>query len=108
MCIFNFLAKVLWSLRNISKKSLGNVCHYPMIWISKYFFPIEEKMNEQNSDEISFHLYIDAVKDKKIPWNTFVKVMKDFYYQDLERLKNLNAMILMELTESYSDLEKSR
>ena len=65
-------------------------------------------MNEQNSDEISFHLYIDAVKDKKIPWNTFVKVMKDFYYQDLVRLKYLNAIILMELTENYSDLEKSR
>ena len=63
---------------------------------------------EQNSEEISFQLYIDAVKEKKIPWNTFVKLMKDFYYPDLERLEHLNSMMLMELTKSYSDLERSR
>ena len=63
---------------------------------------------EQNSDEISFQIYIDAVKEKKIPWNTFVKLMKDFYYPDLERLEHLNSMILMELTKSYSYLERSR
>ena len=63
---------------------------------------------EQNSDEISFHLYIDAVKEKKIPWKAFEKLMKDFYYPDLERLEHLNSMILMELTKSYSHLERSK
>ena len=70
---------------------------------------IDKKMKEeQNSDEISFQIYIDAVKEKKIPWNTFVKLMKDFYYPDLERLEHLNSMMLMELTKSYSYLERSR
>ena len=63
---------------------------------------------EQNSDEISFQIYIDAVRGKKIPWNTFLKLMKDFYYPALERLKDLNTMMLIELTKSYSDLERSR
>ena len=63
---------------------------------------------EQNSDEVSFQLYIDAIKEKKIPWNTFVKLMKDFYYPDLEKLERLNSMISMEMTKSYSFLERSR
>ena len=71
--------------------------------------PVLTKMTEeQNSDEISFHLYIDAVKEKKIPWKAFEKLMKDFYYPDLERLEHLNSMILMELTKSYSHLERSK
>ena len=70
---------------------------------------VDKKMTEeQTADEISFRLYIDAVKEKKIPWNTFVKLMEDFYYLDLERLEHLNSMILMELTRSYSYLERSR
>ena len=69
---------------------------------------IPKKSEEQTADEISFQLYIDAVREKKIPWNTFVKLMKDFYYTDLERLEHLNSMILMELTKSYSYLERSR
>merc|ERR1712079_542043 len=57
---------------------------------------------------MGFQIYIDAVRGKKIPWNTFLKLMKDFYYPALERLKDLNTMMLIELTKSYSDLERSR
>ena len=60
-----------------------------------------------NSDEITFHLYVDAVIEQKIPWHTFTKWTKDFYNSDMGRLKHLNAMILMKLTVSYSDMERS-
>ena len=60
-----------------------------------------------NSDEITFQLYVDAVIEQKIPWHTFTKWTKDFYNSDMDRLKHLNAMILMKLTVSYSDMERS-
>ena len=61
-----------------------------------------------NSREISFQLHIEALKEQKIPWNTFANLMEEFIYSDMDRLKHLNAMILTELTVSYSDMERSR
>ena len=59
------------------------------------------------SEEINFQPYIDSVKQRKIPWNIFEKFMKDFTnYLDSNRLKKLNAILLMELTMNYSDLDR--
>ena len=60
----------------------------------------------KNPREISFQFYIDALKDQKIPWNTFVQFIEEFFFSDIEKLKYLNAMILKELTLSYSDRER--
>ena len=63
------------------------------------------KMN--TSEGIDFQPYIDSVKQRKIPWNMFEKFMKDLTtYLDCERLKKLNAILLMELTMNYSDLHR--
>ena len=52
------------------------------------------------SDNYFLEGYVDAVIEQKIPWHTFTKWTKDFYNSDMERLKHLNAMILMKLTVS--------
>ena len=57
-------------------------------------------------DEINFQPYVDAVKRKKISWNIFVKLMKDFFYSDINRLKHINATLLIELTMTYSDMDR--
>ena len=63
------------------------------------------KMN--TSEDIDFQPYIDSVKQRKTPWNIFEKFMKDFItYLDCEKLKKLNAILLMELTMNCSDLER--
>ena len=59
-----------------------------------------------NIDEINFQPYVDAIKMKKLSWNIFVKVMKDFFYSDINRLKHINAILLIELTISYSDMDR--
>ena len=53
--------------------------------------------SRNNSEEINFQPYIDTVKNGKIPWNIFVKTMEDLSYTDINRLKCLNAVLLMEL-----------
>ena len=64
---------------------------------------------QKNPREISFfQLHVDALKNQKIPWNTFVQFMEEFFFSDMEKLKYLNAMILKELTISYSDMERSK
>ena len=50
---------------------------------------------QKNPREISFQLYIDALKNKKIPWHTFVQFMEEFFYSDMEKLKYLNGLILV-------------
>ena len=58
------------------------------------------------SQDLSFQYYIDTVKQKKIPWNVFVKFMEDLSYSDVNRLKHLNAILLTELTVSHSVMER--
>ena len=69
---------------------------------------LENNEHKNNHHEISFQLHIDALREQKISWNTFVKLMEEFFFLDMDRLKYLNALILTELTISYSDMERSR
>ena len=60
--------------------------------------------DEQNdSDEIDFQSYIDAVKDNKIVWDIFVNLMKDLSHKNLNRLKQLNEILLKELKISIQE-----
>ena len=63
-------------------------------------------MAKINSEEINFQHYVDGVKQKKIPWNFFIDFIQDLSYSDKDRLRNLNAILLMELTMNSSDMEK--
>ena len=63
-------------------------------------------MAKKNSEEIDFHYFVDAVKQKKIRWHVFVGIIQDFSYSDFKRLKILNAILLTELTMNNSDIEK--
>ena len=62
--------------------------------------------SRNNSEEINFQPYIDTIKNGKIPWNIFVKTMEDLSYTDINRLKCLNAVLLMKLSMSYSDMDR--
>ena len=64
--------------------------------------------SKKNHHEISFELHIDALREQKIPWNTFVELLEEIFYSDMDKLKYLNALILTELTKSYSNMERSR
>ena len=63
-------------------------------------------MSKNNSEEIRFQQYVDAVKQKTIPWHIFKDLMEDLSYSDVDRLRILNAIILNELTMNYSNLDK--
>ena len=65
-------------------------------------------MAQNNSKEINFQHYVDGVKEKKITWNFFTDLMEDLTYCDIERLRTLNAILLMELTMNYSDIDKMK
>ena len=67
-----------------------------------------ENMAKNNSKEINFQHYIDGVKTKKIPWNFFIDVMEDLTYANIGRLRNLNAILLMELTVNFSDIDRMK
>ena len=56
--------------------------------------------------QINFQPYVDEMKKKKLTWNIFVKLMKDFFYSDIDKLKHINAILLTELTMSYSDMDR--
>ena len=63
-------------------------------------------MAKNNSKDINFQYYVDAVKQKKIHWHIFVGLIQDVSYSDLKSLKILNAILLTELTMNCSDLDK--
>ena len=63
-------------------------------------------MDQKNSEEINFQHYVDAVKQKTIPWNIFKDFMEDLSFSDMDRLRNLNAILLQEITMNYSAIEK--
>ena len=66
------------------------------------------KISLYSSDKIHFQTYVESVKQRKIPWNIFEKLLKDYVYSDMERLKFLNAILLSELTKNYSEIDRSR
>ena len=61
-----------------------------------------------SSEEIDFQNYIDRVKQKKLPWNFFIDLIQDFCDSDINRLRKLNAMLLMELTINHSDIDRMK
>ena len=67
-----------------------------------------EKMSENNPEKINFQYYIGLVKQNKLRWNTFIDVLQDLSYPDFDRLKNLNAILLTELTMNYSNLDRMK
>ena len=63
-------------------------------------------MAKNNSEEINFQYYFEGVKQKKISWDFFFNFMQDLSYPDIDRLSNLNKILLKELTMNYSDEDK--
>ena len=61
-----------------------------------------------SSREINFQLYVESVKQRKISWNVFENLMKDFSYSDICKLKDLNAILFAELTPNHSNSDKFR
>ena len=51
-------------------------------------------MSKNNSEEINFQQYVDAVKHKRMDWNIFIALMQDLSYSDKGRLRHFNAVIL--------------
>ena len=63
-------------------------------------------MTKNNSKEINFQHYVEAVKSQEMTWNIFIELIEDLSYSDIKRLKIFNAILLMELTMDYSDLDR--
>ena len=61
-----------------------------------------------SSREINFQLYVESVKQRKISWNVFANLMKDFSHSDICKLKDLNAILFAELTPNHSNSDKFR
>ena len=61
---------------------------------------------KQTSEDFNFQYYVDMAKQKKIDWHVFVKLIQDFSYSDISRLKYVNAILLTKLTDSYSDMDR--
>ena len=66
------------------------------------------KVSMNSSEEINFQSYIDSVKLWKTPWKIFENFMKDLTYSNIDKLSQLNTILLAELTMNFSDLEKSK
>ena len=65
-------------------------------------------MAKNNSEESNFQLIIDGMKQQKITWTFFVDLIQNLSYSDIGKLRNLNAILLMELTMNFSDLDRLR
>ena len=63
-------------------------------------------MAKNNLEGINFQQYVDGVKERKHSWKFFISVMQDLTYHNIHRLKNLNNILLTELTLNYSDIDK--
>ena len=56
-------------------------------------------MSQNNSEEINLQLYVDLVKQNKLNWNgIFINFMQDLSYSDMNRLRNLNTILMNELS----------
>ena len=62
--------------------------------------------SNHSSQDFNFQYYVDMAKQKEIAWHVFVKLIKDFSYSDISKLKYVNAILLTKLTDSYSDMER--
>ena len=71
-------------------------------------YKTKTKASMNNSEEIDFQNYIDEVKQKKLPWNFFIDLIQDFCDSDINRLRKLNAILLMELTINHSDIDRMK
>ena len=70
--------------------------------------PIKKKMNKRLTKkifkEISFQPYIDSIKERKLPWNIFEQLVDDLSdTDDMERIKNLNKILMNELKNSVEN-----
>ena len=59
-----------------------------------------------SEDAVNFQYYVDIVKQKKMHWDVFLKLMEDLSHSDIERLNQLNAILLTELAISSSDMDQ--
>ena len=50
-------------------------------------------MAKNKSEEINFQHYIGLLKQKIIPWNVYTDFMQDLSNSNLDRLRNLNAIL---------------
>ena len=66
------------------------------------------KVSLYSSDKIHFQTYVESVKQRKIPWDIFEKLLEDFIYSDIDRLKYLNEILLNELTKNSSNIDRLR
>ena len=69
---------------------------------------IKPKVSLYSSDKIHFQTYVESVKQRKIPWDIFEKLLEDFIYSDIDRLKYLNEILLNELTKNSSNIDRLR
>ena len=60
--------------------------------------------SNHTSQDFNFQYYVDMAKQKEIAWHVFVKLIKDFSYSDISKLKYVNAILLTKLTDSYHNL----
>ena len=72
-------------------------------------FGKKARVSLSSSDDVHFQSYVEsAVKQRQIPLNLFEKLLEDFMYLDIDRLKYLNTILLNELTKNYSEIDRSR
>ena len=50
----------------------------------------------EKTSEIDFQTYINDVKGRKLPWEIFVRFMKDLTAKDLKKTEELNSVLLQE------------
>ena len=42
------------------------------------------KVSMNSSEEINFQTYVESVKQRKIPWDIFEKLLEDIIYSDIQ------------------------
>ena len=58
----------------------------------------------EKTSGIDFQNYIDDVKGRKIPWEIFVRFMKDLTAKDLKKTEELNIVLLQEWKDSLEKI----
>ena len=56
---------------------------------------------KHNNQDSNIQYYVNTVKQKKIHWDVFVKLMEDLSHSDMNKLKVLNEILLNELTRYF-------
>ena len=60
---------------------------------------------KHNNQDSNIQYYVNTVKQKKIHWDVFVKLMEDLSHSDMNKLKVLNEILLNELTISNTEMD---